>query len=180
MSEEFLCEIENNFTLTPNEIWEYGLKPNQLIVFFRIFMRAGSKAGSCFESRTKIAKACGISSKQVSRAFKVLEEKNMIQIQLRREEGRTNLIRIKPIAHWIGKVIEKPANEGEGVDHVSRGGWTNSPGGVDHMSHRKGSKKNIQKKKKAVQTSTDPPLSELDAIHRKFVRKIEKAKKSEE
>jgi len=134
MSEEFYCEIETNFTMIPNEIWDYNLNPYELAVLYRIFRRAGAKSGSCFESRKHIAAACKMSTKQVDRVFTELELHNIIEIDSRKDAGRPNLIRIKAIAHWLSKRTNSPKGEG-GCDSQSHRGETDSPTGCDSQSH---------------------------------------------
>ena len=134
MSEEFFCEIETNFTMIPNEIWDYNLTTYELAVLCRIFRRAGAKSGSCFESRKHIAEACGMSRKQVDRVFAELELHNIIEIDSRKDTGKPNRIRIKSIAHWLSKRTDSPKGGG-GCDSQSHRGETHSPTGCDSQSH---------------------------------------------
>lgn len=134
MNDEFLCDIETNFTMIPNEIWNYGLKPNELAVLFRIFRRASGKSGTCFESRKSIALGCSMSVKTVDRVFEELENLNIIQRESRKDDGKPNLIRIKALAHWSSKRTNSP-NGGRGCVTESQGGASQSRTGCVTESH---------------------------------------------
>lgn len=121
MNYEFLSDVETNFTIIPNEIWNYGLKPNELTVLCRIFRRASGKSGTCFESQKSIAEGCGISIKTVERAFDYLQEHHFIKVESRKSEGKTNLIRILAVAHWIGRQTNSPKQDGGYVTQSYRG-----------------------------------------------------------
>lgn len=101
--EEFLSEVENNFTMIPNETYEFGLSPSEIAILHRIFLRAGTKGGTCFESRASMAKACGMSVRTVTTVFESLERLSIIEVLCRKGQHKPNLIRIKSIAQWKSK-----------------------------------------------------------------------------
>lgn len=103
MADEYLSEIESNFMITPNEIWDIGLTPSEFIVLSRILMRSGIKSGKCFESRNSVADACKMSTKTVSAVFTELENLNIIENVHRKSENKPNLIRVKSVAQWRSK-----------------------------------------------------------------------------
>jgi hypothetical protein len=176
MAEEFFCEIENNFTIIPNEIWDYNLTAYELAVLCRIFRRAGAKAGSCFESRKNIAKACGMSPRQVDRVIEELELHNIIEIESRKDTGRPNLIRIKSIAQWTSKTPVSPKREG-GFACQAKGGKTIRQTGLAcQANHISISSKETQTEGKPVFVASAPadapetPQTALTVVEPKKVK----------
>ena len=103
MGEHFASKITYPFVTVPSKIWDVHLSPIEQSVLLRIIFRAG-RASECYEGRASIAQACCMSVRSVSAAFDVLELCNIIQIQSRRHEAKTNIITVNDPAYWKNKL----------------------------------------------------------------------------
>lgn len=71
------------FFIVPSEIFNYGLKPNEIAVFAYLCSCADNKTFECFPSAQKIAKACGVGESTVRAITHKLEKKGLIKIKPR-------------------------------------------------------------------------------------------------
>ena len=72
-----------SFFIVPNEVFNYGLKPNEIAVFAYLCSCADNKTYECFPSVNKIAKACGMGTSTVRAVIHTLAEKGLIKIKPR-------------------------------------------------------------------------------------------------
>lgn len=133
MSEHFTSKIDYPFVIIPTKIFELGLTPIEQSVLCRIIFRAG-RSSECFESRASIAKACGISPRSVTTAMDALELSNIIIVQSRKQEGKTNVIMVNDPAQWLGKRQIMQKREG-GCAPFAQGGVHEVLGGCAGGAH---------------------------------------------
>lgn len=82
----------------PNLIDDLGLSPHAFRLYVHIKRRAGSVAsGYCWEGTKGMATACQMSTGKVSEAKAELVAANLITIERRANEGKTDIIRLKNI-----------------------------------------------------------------------------------
>ena len=72
-----------SFFIVPNEVFNYGLKPNEISVFTYLCSCADNRTYECFPSVNKIAKACGMGVSTVRAVIHTLEGKGLIKINPR-------------------------------------------------------------------------------------------------
>ena len=77
------------FFLTPNNIFDEGLKPREFIVYSYL-LRCGDAKRQSFPSRKNIAEKCSISVPTVDIALKNLEESGLISITHRNDPQNGN------------------------------------------------------------------------------------------
>ena len=78
--------MSTNFFQMSNEIFRYGLKPNEFTVYCYLVSCAGQKY-KCWPSVKTIAKACRVSENTVRKSIAVLVEREFI---LKRNTTRIN------------------------------------------------------------------------------------------
>lgn len=69
--------MSTNFFLMSNEIFRYGLKPNEFTVYCYLVSCAGQK-DTCWPSVKTIARACCVSENTVRKSIAVLVERGFI------------------------------------------------------------------------------------------------------
>lgn len=79
----------SNFFLTPNNIFDEGLKPREFIVYSYL-LRCGDARRQSFPSRKDIAKKCCMSMPTVDVALKSLEAKGFISVVHRNDPNNGN------------------------------------------------------------------------------------------
>lgn len=77
------------FFLTPNKIFDEGLKPREFIVYSYL-LRCGDTKMQSFPSRKNIAEKCSISVPTVDIALKNLEDNGFISITHRNDPTNGN------------------------------------------------------------------------------------------
>ena len=77
------------FFLTPNKIFDEGLKPREFIVYSYL-LRCGDTKRQSFTSRKDIAKKCCVSIPTVDAALKSLEASGLISITHRNDPANGN------------------------------------------------------------------------------------------
>ena len=77
------------FFLTPNNIFDEGLKPREFIVYSYL-LRCGDARRQSFPSRKDIAKKCCVSIPTVDAALKSLEASGFISITHRNDPANGN------------------------------------------------------------------------------------------
>ena len=78
---------------------DYGLTPYEMRVYIRLARRAGM-GGQCWESVSKMARACQMSDRKVKDCLALLTAAHLIK-QIKRPAGMTNLYELMPEAHWL-------------------------------------------------------------------------------
>ncbi len=68
-----------NFFMLPNKIFECGLKPKEFTVYCCLVRHSDKNKGSCFPSRSTIARECNMDKKTVDSALKGLAEKGFVK-----------------------------------------------------------------------------------------------------
>lgn len=69
-----------NFFMVDNRIFEYGLKPRDIVVYCFLCRRMNRESNVAFPSRRDIANGCGIRKEEtVDKAIKALLEKGLIE-----------------------------------------------------------------------------------------------------
>ena len=77
-----------NFFIVPNQIFELGLKPKELVVYCCLLRHSDKNNDNCFPSRRLIADECSMDKKTVDSALKELEARGLIKKVCRyRENG---------------------------------------------------------------------------------------------
>ena len=72
-----------SFFIMSGNIFDYGLKPNEIAVFAYLCSCAENKTYECFPSVNKIANACGMGASTVRAVIHTLEGKGLIRIKPR-------------------------------------------------------------------------------------------------
>jgi predicted transcriptional regulator len=70
-----------SFFIVPGEVFDYGLKPNEIVVFSYLCSCADNNSFDCFPSVKKIAKACNMGQSTVRVIVHTLKEKGIIKIK---------------------------------------------------------------------------------------------------
>ena len=164
------------FVKFPIELFDLK-DPIAIVIMVRIIMRMDAQGnGVCFESRNSMCEHIGIDRKTWTNKIESLENKGLIIVD--RKPKVPNHISLSDDfknGRWgkNGSLTRSNIN----IDWGSK-----RPRKEDHMESEKPKKKkkSAVRKRPANKIQFDPPLSELDAIHRKHLKKIEKAKKSED
>ncbi len=78
---------------------DYGLDPYEMRVYIRLARRAGM-GGQCWESISKMAKACRMSDRKVKDCLALLTAAHLVK-QIKRPSGMTNLYELMPETHWL-------------------------------------------------------------------------------
>ena len=69
-----------SFFMVDNRIFEYGLKPRDIAVYWFLCRRLNRESNVAFPSRRDIANGCGIRKEEtVDKAIKALLEKDLIE-----------------------------------------------------------------------------------------------------
>lgn len=167
------------FVRFPIELFDLKDSDEAFIMLRIIFRMDANGSGVCFESRSSMCRALGISLKTWSKKIDSLEAKGLILVDRKHRvphhislsqsvksflEGKNDSLTIFNNMDLVGRSILPPRTSG---------GET-----LDQEKDKK--KKVVRRRRPTNKIPSDPPLSELDAIHRKHLRKIEKAKKAEE
>jgi hypothetical protein len=145
-------------------------------IMLRIIMRMDAEGnGVCFETRTSMCENLDMNRKAWSRKIRELEKSGLIKVE-RRPKVPNHITLTETM-----KILLRGQNDPLTRFNLNIDWGSKRPQRKDHMEgEAKPKKKKRAVRKRPANQISDPPLSELDAIHRKFVRKIEKAKKSEE
>ena len=69
-----------NFFMVPNNIFEWGLTNNQMIVLMYLMRCMDNETRLCYPSYDKICKSCGVTRKTAITCIKYLCDKNIIEI----------------------------------------------------------------------------------------------------
>lgn len=130
----------------------------------RILMRCPFHGdGMCFETREHMSRACGISEKKWTHVIKSLEDKELIVVSRCHNRPHKITLRGKNDLQKRYNIIFRRTNLPLRIDE-------------DQVEEKKTKKKNVVRKrptkeKKHKQTSADRPLSEVDKIHRRWLKK---------
>lgn len=81
---------KGSFVVVPNKEHLRGLEPIVQTIFFWLCSYA-DEYGTCYPSRTTLAKDCGVSIRSIDRAVEKLEEKNLLIKDVRRKNEKENL-----------------------------------------------------------------------------------------
>lgn len=68
-----------NFFMLPNNIFSFGLKPKEFVVYCCLLRHSDRKNDNCFPSRRVIAEECSMDKKTVDSALKGLIEKQLVK-----------------------------------------------------------------------------------------------------
>ena len=79
----FMRGVYMSFFIVPGEVFDYGLKPNEIVVFSYLCSCADNNSFDCFPSVKKIAKACNMGQSTVRVVIHTLQEKGLIKIKSR-------------------------------------------------------------------------------------------------
>jgi predicted transcriptional regulator len=77
----FMRGVYMSFFIVPGEVFDYGLKPNEIVVFSYLCSCADNNSFDCFPSVKKIAKACNMGQSTVRVIIHTLKEKGIIKIK---------------------------------------------------------------------------------------------------
>lgn len=101
-------EVFNAVFSVPNEAFQLGLKPGELLVYIYLQYQKGVRSGRCWPSYATIGAAVGMSRKTVQKHVWALVDKGLIQTEdttIRRRDGRSYngslLYTIKPIEQLL-------------------------------------------------------------------------------
>jgi hypothetical protein len=155
---------------------------DEAFIMLRIIFRMDAKGfGVCFESRTSMCAALGMNPKTWSKKIDSLESKGLILVDRKHRvphhislsktvksmlEGKNDSLTIFNNMDLVGRSILPPRTSG---------------GETMDQEDKKKIKKNkvVRRRRPTNKIQSDPPLSELDAIHRKFLSKSVKTRKSD-
>jgi len=149
-----------------------------MMLMIRIIMRMDAQGnGVCFETRANMCEAIGIDKKTWSKKIDKLEAIGLILVQ--RQHNVPHHISLSDLMKDILRGKNGSLNRLNILD-LDRG--CIFPLKEDHMDSEnpKKNKKRVVRRRRPTNKISDPPLSELDSIHRKFIKKIEKSKASED
>ena len=97
----------------PNEVFQLGLQPGELLVYIYLHYQKGVRSGQCWPSYATIGTAVGMSRKTVQKHIGSLVDKDLIRAEetmIRRKDGRrcngSLLYTVKPIEQIL-KECEK-------------------------------------------------------------------------
>lgn len=139
--------IDNNIGVmfVRSDLDEYGLDPYEFRVYGHITRRTGGRVkGTAFSSVKKMAKGCGMSTRKLQYALKVLCHAGLLRKE-KHSEYRTNVYMLNPPQAWAAKEnlieIRKSARDADAND---------SSIGKKTESHEKGEASELQKTKVSV------------------------------
>ena len=75
----------------PNEVFQLGLQPGELLVYIYLHYQKGVRSGQCWPSYATIGTAVGMSRKTVQKHIGSLVDKDLIRAEetmIRRKAGR--------------------------------------------------------------------------------------------
>jgi len=159
----------NLFTQYSHDLWEILNDPYEIAVMLRILMRCAFHGdGVCFETREHMSRACGISEKTWTQVIKSLESKGLINVTRRHKLPHEITLRGKNDLQKRYNIFCE-SNLPPKIDE-------------DQMEEKKIKKKKVVRKrptkeKKHKQPSVDRPLSEVDKIHRRWLKKQTESEK---
>lgn len=82
MKQEWLTgEVFENVFPLPNEVFQLGLKPGELLVYIYLLYCKNMKSGECWPSYSTIGKAVGMTKKTVRKHVCALVDKGLIQTE---------------------------------------------------------------------------------------------------
>ncbi len=87
--------------IIPSFLDDYGLDPYEMRVYIRLARRAGM-GGQCWESISKMARACRMSDRKLKDCLALLIAANLIK-QIKRS-GFTDVYELLPESHWVPPV----------------------------------------------------------------------------
>lgn len=161
----------------------FNLKdPIAIVIMLRIIMRMDAEGnGVCFESRTSMCEHIKIDKKTWTDKIKKMEQAGIIVVD-RRVKVPNHIVLsedMKMIMKNHNKELYGSKNGSLTRFNINIDWGSKRPQRKDHMEgEAKPKKKKRAVRKRPANQISDPPLSELDAIHRKFISKSGKAKKS--
>ena len=89
----------------PNDIFDYGLTPNQLAVYFYL-CRCGNHGGTAFPSYHKIAQKCGVCKSTAIKTVNLLTNVGLLVKKLRPLKNENNLTNIYEVS--LPSVLNTP------------------------------------------------------------------------
>lgn len=147
--------------------------PAAMAIMVRIIMRMDKNGwGVCFETRTSMCEALGIDKKTWTVKIRKLEDKGWILVD--RRPKVPNQIALTDFT----KDLLRGKNGSLTRSNINIDWGSERPRKEDHMESEKPEEKKKRavrkrpaKQKKHKQTSADRPLSEVDKIHRRWLKK---------
>ncbi len=90
-----------NFFIVPNQIFELGLKPKELVIYCCLLRHSDKNIGNCFPSRRLIADEYGMDKKTVDSALKELESRGLVKKVCRYRENGSRTSNIYHLASLL-------------------------------------------------------------------------------
>lgn len=164
------------FIKFPVELFDLN-DAEKIALMLRIIMRMDAQGnGVCFETRTSMCKHLKINRKAWSRKISELQESGFILVE-RRNKAPNQITLTEHVKALLWGQNDPVTRSNINIDWGSK-----RPRKEDHMESEnpeKKKKKVVRRRRPTNKIQSDPPLSELDAIHRKFLSKSVKTRKSD-
>ena len=168
------------FVKFPLELFELR-DVTAMAVMLRIIMRMDSDGnGVCFETRTSMCEHLGIDKNTWKKKLEFLEGQGLI-IVAKHSNAPHHITLTAKMKGYLGvknhplTIFNINLDRGRNFTPKSDQGGT-----MDQEENKKSNKKKVVRRRRPTnKIPPDPPLSELDAIHRKFLSKSVKTRKSD-
>lgn len=143
-----------------------------IVIAMRIIMRMDKDGwGVCYETRSSMCDALRIDEKTWTKKIKLLEEKGWIRVERRR--NMPHQIALTDHVKNILRGKNHPQTRSNILDLDRRGNFPHQGDPMSEEKPKKDKKKAGRRRRPVnkIQQRSDPILSEIDGIHRRWIKK---------